>query len=163
MPDHRTDRGGSLGMMGRVVTLQHLRQIGADRAARVAVAASALAGAVLGHIGREGEELFIWPVAHDQIGEPVAARASAFRALDPQQVELADQIAEDDRAVSGHYRSSAEWSKGGRGTAGMMGIRAGTSVDRTGVACGPASSPGGCPATPDSRARGESEPLAWRR
>jgi hypothetical protein len=30
-------------------------------------------------------------VPHDQIGEPVSARASAFRTLDPQYVELADR------------------------------------------------------------------------
>ena len=32
----------------------------------------------------------------------VSARASAFRALDAKQVELADQVAEDDRAVTRH-------------------------------------------------------------
>jgi len=71
------------------VGLQHLRQIGIDRAARFAVAMS-LPSAQLA------------VTAHDQVGEPIPTGATAFRALDPKHVELADQVAEDDRAVAGH-------------------------------------------------------------
>src|SRR5262249_19276087 len=39
-------------------------------------------------------------VSHEQVSEPVSARAPAFRAFDPQHVELADQVAEDDRPVA---------------------------------------------------------------
>ena len=73
------------------VGLQHLRQIGIDRAARFAVAMS-LPSAQLA------------VTAHDQVGEPIPTGATAFRALDPKHVELADQVAEDDRAVAGHNR-----------------------------------------------------------
>jgi hypothetical protein len=38
-------------------------------------------------------------------GLPRTARAPAFRALDPQHVELANQVAEDDRAFAGHCLS----------------------------------------------------------
>src|SRR5262249_23985649 len=75
----------------------------ADRAARVAVAARLLAGAVLGHVGGGCEQPCVSAVSRDQVGEPVLTRLTTFRALDPQKVELADQVAEDDRAVVGHY------------------------------------------------------------
>jgi len=39
--------------------------------------------------------------------EACSVRAPAFRALDPQHVELADQVAEDDRAVARHLRNGA--------------------------------------------------------
>jgi hypothetical protein len=58
------------------------------------------AGAVRGNVFREGEHLFV-PAVPQQICESVSTRASAFRALDPQHVELADQIAEDDGAIAG--------------------------------------------------------------
>ncbi len=40
-------------------------------------------------------------VPHQEISEPVSTRAPAFRALDAQYVELANEITEDDRAVAG--------------------------------------------------------------
>ncbi len=66
-------------------------QIRADRAAWISVAARLLAGAIGGHVIREGENLFTATVPHQEISEPVSARTSAFRALDAQYVELADR------------------------------------------------------------------------
>src|SRR5262245_48802864 len=80
----------------------HLWQIGADRAARVAVGARVPARAMCRHVIGERENLRVATIARDQIGEPIASRAPAFRALDPQRVELADQVGEDDRAIAGH-------------------------------------------------------------
>src|SRR5262249_18016544 len=65
-----------------------------------------LARAVCGHIRSECEQLFVSTVARDQISQSIPARASAFRALDAQHVELVDQVAEDDRAVAGHLDST---------------------------------------------------------
>jgi hypothetical protein len=76
---------------GRLKLLQHLRQIRADRVAWISVAARPLAGAIRGHVIREGENLFTATVPHQEISEPVSARMSAFRALDAQYVELADR------------------------------------------------------------------------
>src|SRR5262249_28051042 len=84
-------------------SLDHFRQIGADRAARVAVPARPPALARGGHVVGEGEQLLVWAVARDQVSDAVSTRASALGALDAQHVELADQVAEDDRAVAGHY------------------------------------------------------------
>jgi hypothetical protein len=39
-------------------------------------------------------------VPRDQVGEPIPARTSALGALDAQHVELANEVAEDDRAVA---------------------------------------------------------------
>jgi hypothetical protein len=58
-------------------------------------------GPIRGHIGSECEGLFVAAISRDQVSKPISARASAFRALDPQHVELADQVAEDDRTVAG--------------------------------------------------------------
>jgi len=57
-----------------------------------------LAGAIGRYVIRERENLRIPTIAHNQIGEPVSPRTPAFRTLDPQHTELADQVAEDDRA-----------------------------------------------------------------
>jgi hypothetical protein len=71
-------------------------------AARIAVAAPLFPGAVCGYVISEGKNLFVPTIARDQVGQPIATPASAFRALDPQQTELADQVGEDDRAVARH-------------------------------------------------------------
>ncbi len=81
---------------------QHSRQAGTDRAARITVASGLLARAVGGHVGGEREQLLVAAVPRDQIGEPVSTAAPALRALDAEQVELADQVTEDDRAVARH-------------------------------------------------------------
>jgi hypothetical protein len=72
-----------------------------DRAARVAatVGSPALTGS--GHVIGEREHLLVSTIARDQVGEPVSAVAPAFQALDAKQVELADQVGEDDRAIAG--------------------------------------------------------------
>src|SRR5262245_11252904 len=80
----------------------HLRQVRTDRGAWIAIAAPLLAGAVGRDISGEGKQLFISPVARDQVGEPILTRPPALWALDPQHVELADKIAEGNRAVAGH-------------------------------------------------------------
>ena len=71
-----------------------------DQAARVAVATRELARAVPGDLldPREGAA-----VSRDQRREPVLARSPALAR--PAHVELADQVAEDDRAVAGHQVS----------------------------------------------------------
>jgi len=75
------------------IRLEHFRQIGTDRGAWIAVATRLLTGAVRGNVFREGEHFFVPSVPHQQICDPVSTRASAFRALDPQQVEPAGQNA----------------------------------------------------------------------
>jgi hypothetical protein len=80
---------------------QHLRQIRAERAARIVVAARLLAGAIRGNVRGEGKQLFVSAVTHDQVSKPVLARASALGALDAQHIELADQLGENDGAFSG--------------------------------------------------------------
>jgi hypothetical protein len=47
-------------------------------------------------------ELFVAAVFRDQSGKHLVARSPALGALDPEHIELADQIAEDDGAVAGH-------------------------------------------------------------
>jgi hypothetical protein len=80
---------------------QHVRQIGANRAARIALIARKLARAVGCELIGPGEQLCIAPVPRDQVGEPVSTGAPAFGAFDPQLAKLADQVPEDDRAVAG--------------------------------------------------------------
>ena len=45
----------------------------------------------------------------------VPTRAPAFGALDPQPIELADQVAEDDRAVAGNNCGLVHHTAGGLG------------------------------------------------
>src|SRR5262249_39222963 len=52
---------------------QHPRQIGADRAARIAVAARLFALAVGGNVRGERNHLLVSTVPRDQVGEPIPA------------------------------------------------------------------------------------------
>jgi hypothetical protein len=81
--------------------LKDLRQIGALHGAWI-MREPLLARTVRGDLIDECEELFVPPVLRDQQWEPVLAPASALGAVDPEHVELADQVAEEDRAVAGH-------------------------------------------------------------
>jgi hypothetical protein len=87
---------------GRLKLSQHLRQIRADRAAWISVAARPLAGAIGGHVIREGENLFTATVPHQEISEPVSARMSAFRGTRCAVRRACPSIGEDDRAIGGH-------------------------------------------------------------
>jgi hypothetical protein len=84
-------RGFPFGVRVAWRPLQGLRQIRTDRAARIAVTARLFLHAVGGGVVGEGEQLYVATIPSDQIGEAVAARAPAFRALDSEHVELADQ------------------------------------------------------------------------
>jgi hypothetical protein len=52
---------------------------------------------------RPVEQLGVYSVAHDQAINMILARATAFVALDAQNGELANDIAEGHRAVAGHH------------------------------------------------------------
>jgi hypothetical protein len=56
-------------------------------------------------LDRIAQDRLVAPISRDQVGEPVSARTPTLRALDAQHIELADRIAEDDRAFSRHLIS----------------------------------------------------------
>ena len=65
------------------------------------IAARLFALAVGGNVRGERKHLLVSTVPRDQVSEPISPCASAFRALDAEQVELADQVGKDGRAVAG--------------------------------------------------------------
>jgi hypothetical protein len=58
-------------------------------------------------LGLPVEQLRVEAVAHNQPINRILAGASALVALDPQNGELADDVAECDRAVAGHHNHSS--------------------------------------------------------
>ena len=79
----------------------NLQQVRAPRAARVIVVPRDFARAV--SLGLKVEQLRVNAVAFDETVKRIAPASAALVALDAQHVELADNVAEDDRAVSGHH------------------------------------------------------------
>src|SRR5215471_2481705 len=79
------------------------RQVWAPRAALVVQIPRLLPRAVGRDLVGPIEQLGVNAVAFDQPMELISTPTAALAALDVEHVELADQVAEDDRAVAGHY------------------------------------------------------------
>ena len=84
----------------RWTRLEYLWKIRTSYAAGVVRVPRQLSGAIGRELIGPSEELFVAAVFRDQHGEPVLAGAPALGALDPQHAQLADQVAEDGRAVA---------------------------------------------------------------
>jgi hypothetical protein len=89
------------------ISLDYLRQVRTLRAANIIEVLGLLAGTIRRDLVRPVEQLGVDAVALDQTVEPIPAATSALVVLDGKDVELADDVAEYDRAVwASHYLSS---------------------------------------------------------
>jgi hypothetical protein len=89
------------------ISLDYLRQVRTLRAANIIEVLGLLAGTIRRDLVRPVEQLGVDAVALDRTVEPIPAATSALVVLDGKDVELADDVAEYDRAVwASHYLSS---------------------------------------------------------
>ena len=82
--------------------LQHFRQIGTPRTAWIVHVVRNLLWAVGGDFTEPVDQLSIAATLLDQTIKTITTRARALLTVDVQHIELADQITEYDRAVTGH-------------------------------------------------------------
>jgi hypothetical protein len=84
------------------LALQHSRQIPAPCTTRIIHIAGLFLRTVSGQFIEPIDDLAITATLIDEAGEAVAAIAPALLTTHAQQIELANEIAEDDCAVAGH-------------------------------------------------------------
>ena len=87
---------------GELKTLDDLGKVRPDRAAGVIGIVGAPARTIGGDLVRPGVELGVEAVARDQAIDTILTAAAAFIASDPQDLELADDVAKGDGAVFWH-------------------------------------------------------------
>ena len=88
--------------MIRIKRLQHLRQSRTLRTARIIHVAGNLLGALGCQFTEPIDDLAIATTLLDETVQPIATIAPAFLTTHAQHIEPADEIAEDDCAITGH-------------------------------------------------------------
>src|SRR5262249_12913335 len=96
----------ALGVKRTWKALQHSRQIRTPRSAPVTHIMCRLLRAVGGDFVEPIDDLCVAATLFDQTLHLIATGAAALGAVDIKHIELADQIAEDDCAVAGHFNGS---------------------------------------------------------
>jgi hypothetical protein len=87
---------------GPYLCSQHLRQIGAPRVALIADAGGALARAIGGERFQPRDDGAVAALLVNQPVQGIAALPPAFRALDPDHRQLAEQVSERGAERAGH-------------------------------------------------------------